>query len=225
MRTKQPFKREKDMVTNALSYGAAALLSVLGKSSGQWCVSRTEFIVGSVIPDLVICTSPDGPPVPLGPVSYVDASMLAYIQQFQSRLVDEIRRDLYVSEDAFNKAVIRCERIGAISRSGDVVRPSGQMPDAEVVAFEFKLFRWREALQQAKAYADFCNEAYVVLGSRTTADSAVAIRQFIDAGVGLILQTETSLEVLVKARRTVPQTAARVQTIQKIALASEPRMV
>lgn len=76
--------------------------------------------------------------------------------------------------------------------------------DGHVIAFEAKLTKWRDALQQAYRNTSFCEESYVVLPAGK-ADSAIQHQEeFIRRGVGLCVVGEEEIEFPIRARRREP---------------------
>lgn len=64
--------------------------------------------------------------------------------------------------------------------------PLFQIPDMEVCAFEFKLYHWRRALQQARRYRAFAHRAYVVMPPDAVALAMEQRDLFDRANIGLI---------------------------------------
>jgi hypothetical protein len=71
-------------------------------------------------------------------------------------------------------------------------------------AFEAKLSRWRDALEQARRNTCFAHYCYVAIPSRAAAPALKAREQFHRYGVGLVLLTGQSAKLAIRPRRNNP---------------------
>ena len=73
-----------------------------------------------------------------------------------------------------------------------------------VHAFEAKLIRWRDALEQARRNTCFAHYCYVALPSRSAAPALKARNEFRRHGVGLVVLTGQIATLAIRPRRNVP---------------------
>lgn len=76
--------------------------------------------------------------------------------------------------------------------------------EGEVVAFEAKLLRWKDALDQAYRNTCFAHRSYVVLPPKAAARAAQYSAEFERRGVGICSVDHGRLEVLLEARAAEP---------------------
>lgn len=73
-----------------------------------------------------------------------------------------------------------------------------------VHAFEAKLIRWRDALEQARRNTCFAHYCYVAIPSRSAAPALKARNEFRRHGVGLVVLTGQTATLAIRPRRNVP---------------------
>ena len=90
-----------------------------------------------------------------------------------------------------------------LHRSGrtDIVAVTGA---GEIIAFEAKLTRWRDALHQAYRNTCFAHSSYVLLPERVALLAKQYVEEFARRMVGLCCLTDDHVVVLLEAPRTVP---------------------
>ena len=76
--------------------------------------------------------------------------------------------------------------------------------NGDLVAFEAKLFRWRNALNQAYRNSSFAHYSYVVLPETTLENAVSHIGEFHRRGVGLCFFGLSGLRVEIPATRRNP---------------------
>jgi len=201
----------------------ACLPTVFRLNSGQRAKVLLEPTIGAVIPDVVFGIWSGELPRYNG-LNSVSRHVLAwlFIQKTASG-ESQLREELLLSQYAAAAAMSSLKRVGAITQreSGEVeLQPEFDVSDGvRLIAIEIKLRRWREALEQAVAYREFADEAYVVLDGtqvRLTADIRAA---FISKGVGLLLQRgdEVVPEIApMKSAKTAPS-VDRLDAVSKLA--------
>jgi hypothetical protein len=127
------------------------------------------------------------------------------------------------------------ERVEVLRRRPDggyVVRRGWFPTAAQVIAVEAKLYRWREAIEQATTYRRFANRSFVAL-PRTTIARTPRISEACRArGLGLIEVWPTGVRVLRAADRHRPaspewvwvvgQASAPPRSATQLTLAPEP---
>jgi len=99
----------------------------------------------------------------------------------------------------------------------DIISLTGS---GQVVAFEGKLTRWRDALRQAYRNLCFAHQSFVVLPA-AAADKAMAYeREFLALGVGLCAVTANTLEVRIPAQPSTPLQPWLTQRAAEMALSA-----
>lgn len=83
----------------------------------------------------------------------------------------------------------------------DVVALSGE---GDIIAFEAKLLRWREALHQAHRNTCFAHLSYVLLPYEVALRAAEWSGEFGRRGVGVCTLENGSLRILLAAKKTEP---------------------
>jgi len=76
--------------------------------------------------------------------------------------------------------------------------------NGDLVAFEAKLCRWRDALNQAYRNSSFAHYSYVVLPETTSGNAISGIYEFSRRGVGLCSFGSSGLRVEIPATRSNP---------------------
>jgi len=71
---------------------------------------------------------------------------------------------------------------------------------AEVIAVEAKLFRWKEAIKQAKRYQMFADKVFVAMDVDGVPKEQEIVALFEDLGIGLCVVLPTGLEWIVNPR-------------------------
>ena len=226
-----PFRLERDLVRD-FERNLTELLCV--KPTHVACTLR-EPTVGSVIPDILVGTWHRRHTLRTSRLTFVEASVLACVQRHGPLTPSTLLATIHLSTRAADKVLSKLLMVGAVTQlaNGCLAITSRQTaPWLSLLAFEAKLRRWKEALDQAKIYLRFANRAFVVLDEATTTLSAPMSAAFVSAGVGLYLQSRTSTRLVIKARVHMPRGVDRTLAVQKVASwsaaseeeASEPRV-
>jgi hypothetical protein len=204
------------------------LLKVLRKTSrtsGHFSTAIELLIfdqvqLGERIPDLVIVRQLHQMP---------DNARQIKLTSFESCLVGElirsgelrpatITRRLYTLPDRVQQALGRLERRGVIekTRLGGYVLVKDFSTTFEVLSFEAKLTRWKEALIQAKEYQRFSDQSYVALPASVIGRNAKILEACRKSGIGLIAVTRKNIEVILDARsQTRPDPRERTWLLAK----------
>jgi hypothetical protein len=157
----------------------------------------SEVQVGAVIPDLVIV---DPVVDEWSPVSLTgfDTWIVADLLRARTRRVTTLSRRLYARPEKTMRAVERLERVGLLDRgSSSAFSLCDCFPrDAEVVAVEAKLYRWREAVDQATSYLRFANRSYVALPKEVVEGTDGLLPVCRARRLGVIAVSETSVEIV-----------------------------
>jgi hypothetical protein len=170
--------------------------------------SRREVPVGGCIPDLVLVRFAEPPDAGLWPTrrSFRHAFVVWLLRRHGSRLHPEtiaarafesLARIRPVLDDLLETGALREAESGALALSPLLVRVQ-----AEVVAVEAKLRRWREALDQATAYARFADRVLVAMDATAAPRTVEALAEFRRRGAGLLAVGTRDFEWLVSPRRS-----------------------
>lgn len=184
----------------------------------RWIQLR-EPSIGNVIPDLLFGEWRDE----LRPLkrnfTFVEARILALLEQHDELPETEISQMLHLSERAAARAFKRIDGSGLVirTRDGKISLDAGGFTRGVIVtAIELKLSRWREALHQATSYLKFADRAYVVLDADRTSREEEMVQAFRAARVGLFMLGAGDLTETVAAREQHCVSVQRVQAVQKL---------
>lgn len=211
----KPYSVERDMVQTL-----RAVLPPLFRPRASHAMGvLVEPTVGSVIPDLLMgiwlrATSV----LPLPRLSFVEASVLSVVQQNKTIVQEDLFTRIRLTQSGAIRVMDRLLKTGSVRIEDKIVRYAGtpKSRDGEVIAFEAKLRRWREALNQAAEYRRFADRSYVVLDGAQVIPDAVMIESHRSEGVGLIVQRGKQVELLLRAKRNRVVTADRIQALRKL---------
>jgi hypothetical protein len=213
------FRLEKEMLSNAQDHGIHALLSLIGKDKYPYITAAREIGIGAVIPDVLLACwhgMPDWKPRTL---STVESAVVAYLLANGTATSDKLKEDLFLTDSGAKRALDSITGAGfALSVNQNVIESCFPNDEVSLVAFEFKMKRWNDALQQAVTYFDFANESYVIMDAAQIECSDQIMTRFVNAGVGLILQSQQGFRLRLKSLEKSRITPARVQAISKLSL-------
>ena len=74
----------------------------------------------------------------------------------------------------------------------------------ELVAFEAKLKKWREALHQAYRNTSFAEYSYILVPEHVAKQAAKYFVEFSRRSVGICFISENEIKILYKARQNIP---------------------
>lgn len=194
---------------------AAGLRDALGWSGEATMLSEVQ--VGSVIPDLVL-VDPRRVGSSVGSLTGFETWIVADLLRSRSRRVKTLSRRLFARPEATTRAVARLERVGFLARASEAsfsLREDSFPRDAEVVAIEAKLRRWREAIDQATEYLLFANCSYVALPKETIDGSMGILPACRHRGLGVIAVAPAGIHVVRKAPRHQPRSAGWVSLVAR----------
>lgn len=211
----QPFRLESEMLSS-IRLCLPSLLALLNHSTATFLWKAA---VGNVVPDLLAGVFDDDFCARKRPVTNVEAHVLALIEQYGELSEEEVRTRLHLSDSGAFRAFTRLKRSGMVQleQTGNLVLGENSWLDGvQIAAFEVKLRRWTDALEQAESYLTFADRSYVVLdGAQITITSRV-LQRFAETSVGLILQWGDRFEAVCAARRVMSLTPERIVAIQKL---------
>jgi len=217
------FRFECEMLSGIKS----ALPVLLGLSSRREFSYLCETGIGNVIPDLVAGVFCDEIEPTKTFISNVEAHIVALVAQCGDLSETEVRARLHLSEPGANRALSRLRKSGIIrfDHGGNVALAHGAwLKGIQVTAFELKLRRWTEALEQAVSYLNFADRAYVVLDGAQVSPTERMLEMFREKSVGLLLQRGDSFQELCEARKLTCLTADKVIVAQKLRHAGIPSL-
>ena len=211
-----PFRLERDMFASV----SELLPKRIARVPDRW-IQLKQPTVGKVVPDLLVGEWGDELRPLKRTFTFIEARILALLEQRDELLENEIAAILHLSEPAATKAFRQIERSELVirTRDGKLSLDAGAFTRGVIVtAIELKLSRWREALDQAKRYLAFADRAYVVLDAeRTPVDERIG-SIFRSSRVGLFVLSTSELTELVPAHEQHCVSAERVQAVQKLCL-------
>lgn len=188
--------------------------SAFTKDNAEVLVFR-QVQLGQTIPDLVIVRQ----------TGRIAAGRRVRLSAFESWIVGELLtadelRDTVITQRLFTllpevrHALKRLERQGLVEQtaSGRYALVSDFSTGYQVLSIEAKLTRWRQALEQAKAYLRFSDQSFVALPASVIAKNKRIVSACRAEGIGLISVTRTGIEVVVKAATREGEIDAREWT-------------
>lgn len=187
---------------------------------------RREQPVGASIPDLVYVGFLSEPREDLLPPGWTfQHAFLVWQLRRRSRLQPRtIARRVFQRSHRVDSMLRDLERSGAIRRlpTGAVQLSQGLASvQAEIIAVEAKLTRWRDALAQARGYAQFADKTIVAMPSSGLPNDAAVHVEFKQAGVGLCgVEPDGTVDWVCPARVQKPSRGGEREFL--IASASDP---
>lgn len=212
--TSGSFRLERDMFASV----SKLLPPRIAADPGRLLQLR-EPTIGNVIPDILFGEWSEELRPPKKNFTFIEASVLALLEQHDELMESEISQLLHLSAPAAAKAYRRIEQSGLIlsTRSGKISLDAGCFTRGLVVtAVELKLCRWREAFEQAVSYLKFANRAYVVLDADRIGSDQQMVDTFRTSGVGLLALRAGDLTEIVSAPIHNCISPQRVQATQKL---------
>lgn len=182
--------------------------AALGHGDNALVVMR-EFQVGIVVPDIVLVRLPtSGPLLQLRrPLSHFHCCVWSALLRRTPLRAETLARRLFTGVDRIHLALRDLRRADIVAGSEDENASSLDrlLPnEAEVVALEAKLARWRLALRQAQGYLAFSNRVAVALPRNRFDGKKEVLAACRKQGVGLFLEGESTTALLhVPGRRRI----------------------
>lgn len=170
-------------------------------------LARREVPIGGCIPDLVLVRFAEIPSPALWPArrSFRHAFVISLLRQRGPLRIQTIASKAFESADRIQPVVDDLLMTGALSRAStgtvSLSHPLAFM-EAQVIAVEAKLRRWKDALKQAAQYTSFANRSVVAMDVGGVPRSADALDQFRRSGIGLCAIGPEGAEWLVVPRST-----------------------
>ncbi len=203
------FRFEKDLLA-VLREKSACALNVQASAIQV----LTEVQVGTCIPDLLIVCGDRREEMPRHKLTYFECTIVAAMMKAGLITVDEIADATFAPREEILKRVSRLVRLGLIEHRDSQLRVASRaLPNKlRVIAVEAKLTRWKDALEQARAYLSFANEAYIAMPASLIRRNVSALSGCADSGVGVIAVEDNDSSVVLPAvcTRTVSAEWLRV---------------
>ncbi|MDB4913923.1 MAG: hypothetical protein JWM95_1567 [Gemmatimonadetes bacterium] len=213
------FRFEQDLVASF----KLSLPSLLYLGAADVVTSLYEETIGDVVPDVLIGVWQDDSYVDYRPLTYVEAHLLSFITQSGPLSADDLGERLHLTSTGANRALKRLLHLNTVAYDEDGclrTQVERAYPAVQIVAFEAKLVRWKDALEQAETYLRFANRAFVVLDGSQIALSARVVSAFKDSRVGLYLQHDTRTTCVLDAAWHLPLGPDRIVAIRKLGKAA-----
>ena len=167
---------------------------------------RRELPVGGEIPDLIYITFSRRPPADLWPARWTFRhAFLVWQLRRRSRLqVTTLARRSFLPLDRTQVCLndlLNCGAVEKASTGAFTLSPRLAELDAEVLAVEVKLRRWKDALRQAASYARFADRAAVAMESTGIPRGSQRLLVFKRRGIGLCSVSGGDLEWVIPPRQ------------------------
>ena len=208
------------------------LLAVLeqrarSRSASPFAKAGTELIVmpqvsvGQIIPDLVVIRSVStggrkGREIRLtGFESWIVGELMTMGALAETTLTYR----LFTREETTRAALAKLEKIGVVRRTEEAtyVLTTDISTRFEIVSVEAKLTKWREAIEQAKAYLRFSDETFIALPASVIDRNTKIYDRCASEGVGLLAVTKTAIRVVLAPRATAnPDPAEKTWVLAKL---------
>lgn len=193
---KQEFAYESDLVESL----CLALADYPSNPTSPYCLRR-EVGVGRSIADVVAFSSDSD--FTGDAFTTKESVILSLLRQGPTRI------DILEKRCGLERGHLRAGELDRLLEWGLVNFGRGGRVAAEIDSFsvhlfavEAKLTKWRDALRQATEYLRFADESYVVLPKDLASPAVTSEREFTSRGVGLMILSDGSLEVVVGARQS-----------------------
>ena len=163
----------------------------------------TEVNVGRSIADLVLVIGPNNDASPPAVcLSVAESVILAALRQWGPTRIDLLELRCGIERQGLRQGALdRLSRTGILlrERGGRVALATDCVESATIIAIEAKLTKWRAALDQALLYRRYADRAYVLLPANNAQSAIRAKAEFAEAGVGLLIATDTEINNVVEA--------------------------
>jgi len=212
------FRFEREMLEPLIATLPEALGLDAAFTAGELTIIQTP-AVGNVIPDLLIGRWQGVPSGQFAAVTFVEAAALSFIQSVGSSTISQFSDRFHLSVGAADRTLQKLTRRNFLGLNGEgkyYLEASANPRSCQLTAVEVKLSRWRDALDQATNYLVFADLAYVVLDGQRFVVRPEVMNEFRSAGVGLLLQYEQVLHMVVDAKLHEPVSADRFVALKHL---------
>ena len=168
----------------------------------EWSFER-EVGVGRAIADVVVLLkSKRDRAAPPELLTIAESVILASLRRSGRTRIDLLEKRCGVRREGLRDGLLdRLKRWGLVTHGrGGLVELSTTLTDQyQIIALEAKLFRWRDALNQARSYQRYADRSYVVLPEAVAERALKHKGEFVSNGIGLLSVSEQRLDVLLEA--------------------------
>lgn len=167
---------------------------------------RREVPVKGCIPDLVYVRFQNVPDSGLWPAkwSFYHTFVVWLLRHKPQLRLEAIAEECYEPPTGRIQVTLRdLAKSGAVEKleTGEIKLSSRmQEVEAEVIAVEAKLKRWREAMDQAESYQEFADQVFVAMDAALVPREPEVLVEFENKGIGLCAVMPGSIEWLVYPR-------------------------
>lgn len=168
-------------------------------------VVQRELAVGRVVPDIVVLKNQRMCHSLVHTFTIAESVVLASLRREGATRIDLLEARCGVDRTGLRDGSLkRLIDAGFLSlqRGGRVELNLDIYAVGDVVAIEAKLHRWRDALDQASAYLQFADKAYVLLPEDGAERAGEHHEAFRSRGVGLLSVSGDDIAVVVPAKKT-----------------------
>lgn len=144
--------------------------------------------------------------------------ILAALKRQRNQPDDRLQFVSGVSRNTYRRHLATLRESGLILEKGRGIWSLGKsfrLPDNEICSFEFKLYNWKRALQQAQRYLSFSHRVYVVMPEGETTTAMRHTEWFRRHNVGLIEHNPSgrSRRLILSKKRTPRCPSEHIQAI------------
>ena len=214
-----PFPLERLMLDSA----APQMLDFLSLSETEAGVV-SEPLIGNVIPDLLVGRWLPGACCLTARLTAKESSVLASVEAADQTTITALSASLYLHSFTARTILKRLAKCGAVQVNDEVITLSSAAESRcwELIAFEFKLHKWRDAVDQALTYKTFADKAYVVLDAARCSSLTNVDQTCREKAIGLILQNPLGMKTIYDPPSQNVQSGDRFLAIQKLGVATRP---
>ncbi len=176
-------------------------------SSGSYRFFRREVPIGECIPDLVVVNYYYLPKLTKFPNSWNSkhSYIIWLLKKWNNLSLSEISTFMYESEERILPILSQLVKFDLIIDDNNIFNLSKRVSliHAEVITYEAKLTRWKEALDQCVRYSSFSDKTYVVMDKDGVPLDKLIIEKFETKNIGLCIINNNKLEVIVKPKQNL----------------------
>lgn len=193
------FTREHDLRDTVFA------LPLTDRHSTTLTMVRREVPMGGVRPDLVYVSFAQQPIESLWPRNwtYRHAHIVSILRSHRKLRLSTLAKRCYDQPERVSPLISDIESTGAVKRSptGAYYLSEAMLAvDAQVLAVETKLLRWRNALEQATEYRRFADGSVVAMAPTFAPRDGDYLNYFKSNGIGLLTIADGTIEWFVAPR-------------------------
>jgi len=191
---------------------------------------RREVPVGPCIPDLVYVRFLEMPLPSLWPTrwTYRHTYILWLLRRWKRLRLKTIAAHVYEPLEKVSTVLDELTESGAVAvldTGAFTLSPQMSKLRAEVISVEVKLYRWKEALDQARKYKQFSDRTFVAMDKSRIPSSLEAIKAFRKLHVGLCAVSEETIDWIVPPHAAHPKFGPDKEYLVSAAASSSSQML